>query len=734
MTRTTLLVSMFAGLSVIMGCMSLEERLASNDPTIKRNAEYELVANSRQTGSETDRIAAIKRVTNTELLMEIALTAQSEQKKKHGNVPSTIRDGMAAVTKITDQNALSELAVKAVAEEIKITAIERLTNQKCLIEVYEKSYDATSNSYDMTIRRHILPRLNGTSLAIIPYADDLIPYWKNISDQRILAKIYRDGYQTLDESAKQAIIDKLTDVKILEEMVLPPSSHDEYTADSNRRKQQSLNARIIEMGAKCATHKQKAESDEKRLSFGSAKHHREKAKDLWTKIKKLRAEYDTLERDRTGILYVGNNEEFSVSNHLSLVRKMSDEVIIKLLDNRKSSGSYLVNQAPDRLFLMKMLPEDRMVATALEDIKRHDVHKWNRGDMVALEVGMGVASTVKDRKPAVKIVVMVLAHIVQYHKKCTEPFSMMSWDESDKMKVKKILAELPLSESEIGTVMCIIPSAWRYLIDRVTAECAYNILLQGKVNSAEMEVALVKKLPQSKVDMKVFTSVKTDAGKKAVMTAMPEGVKNIARETEEKAFAAVLEKAKIAAKDTFELHGFYLGMDWDDMKVVLAHHFPELEIKEGRDGESRDADYVIHLSNPRAPFCYASAKDKKIYQFNFGKKMLRKWYSYDVQDFREWARAYSRENKIDMKYKQIEKEADVTEPMDWSISYRVWFHQESYQYKHNTKEYRLTYFGEEKDFTGHGGLGGSIIKAAAASQFRYVRGDPGSLRAVIEND
>ena len=64
----------------------------------------------------------------------------------------------------------------------------------------------------------------------------------------------------------------------------------------------------------------------------------------------------------------------------------------------------------------------------------------------------------------------------------------------------------------------------------------------------------------------------------------------------------------------------------------------------------------------------------------------------------------------------------------------VWFHQESYQYKHNTKEYRLTYFGEEKDFTFEGGIGGAIIKEMAAPRFRYVRGDPGSLRATIEHD
>ena len=113
--------------------------------------------------------------------------------------------------------------------------------------------------------------------------------------------------------------------------------------------------------------------------------------------------------------------------------------------------------------------------------------------------------------------------------------------------------------------------------------------------------------------------------------------------------------------------------------------------------------------------------------------MLKKWYKYDVQTYMEWAHAYERENKIDMKFKLVEKDTTVYEP-DMSRSYRVWFHQESYQYKHNTKEYRLTYFGEEKDFTFEGGIGGAIIKEMAAPRFRYVRGDPGSLRAVIERD
>ena len=54
--------------------------------------------------------------------------------------------------------------------------------------------------------------------------------------------------------------------------------------------------------------------------------------------------------------------------------------------------------------------------------------------------------------------------------------------------------------------------------------------------------------------------------------------------------------------------------------------------------------------------------------------------------------------------------------------------------KHNIKEYRLTYFGEEKDWTFEGGIAGKIIKAEAASAFRYIRADAGTLRAEIERD
>lgn len=88
----------------------------------------------------------------------------------------------------------------------------------------------------------------------------------------------------------------------------------------------------------------------------------------------------------------------------------------------------------------------------------------------------------------------------------------------------------------------------------MSADVAYNLLSGKKVKSATLESELLKKLPKDRLQMIV--------------------------EAKEKAFVAVCEKAKAAEKETFALDGFYLGMSFDDMKVVFSHHFPKLEIKE----------------------------------------------------------------------------------------------------------------------------------------------------------
>lgn len=415
--------------------------------------------------------------------------------------------------------------------------------------------------------------------------------------------------------------------------------------------------------------------------------------------------------------------------------KITDkERIFKMLEARDSHSleNYVTNLEV-REKLISKLNEDEAAKYVLQQVRNHSVYDWNKNKLLPLQDAIAVTKNIKNRVTLVRIVLAVASKIVSHEAECRSSMGM-SWGKEDEEKAISLIKGLPkLNDKEITVLLCAEGSAWMYFMDSVSSDVAYDVLTNGKKKSGYLEEELIKKLPKNRLDMKVYNAVKSADAKNAVVEAMPENLKKQVAEAAEKAFSDIFNKAKAASKETFELDGFYLGMSFDDVKVVLAHHFPDWKIKEAIDGEGKDADHVIYVPGQSSPFCYAGVGDKKVYQFNFGKKMLKKWYKYDVQTFMEWANAYERETKIDMKFKLIEKDTTVYEP-DMSRSYNVWFHQVSYQYKHNTKEYRLTYFGEEKDYTFHGGIGGAIIKGMAAKDFRYVRGDPGSLRAKIERD
>lgn len=360
-----------------------------------------------------------------------------------------------------------------------------------------------------------------------------------------------------------------------------------------------------------------------------------------------------------------------------------------------------------------------------------DLRAWDRAPR-PFEGVLQDASAIKDSACVVKIVSKVFEQVASFKR---ESGTWYTWTKKDTAKVEALRKQLPkLDDAALEGLICGDEAIWPYFIDLVSADVAYKVLSGGKATSDELEMVLFKRLPKDRMDAGLYRGVRSDVAKKAVYDALSPEVRKAISESKGKAFAAICEKAKAAEKETFALDGFYLGMSFDDMKVVFSHHFPKLEIKEGIDGEGKNADHVIYVPGQRAPFCYVSVSDKKVYMFNFGKKLLKKWYPYDVQTPGEWAHAYGRAHKIDMKFRLIEKDTTVYEPMDMSRYYCVWFHQESYQYRNNAKEYRLIYFGEEKDYTVQGGIGGAVIKELSAPDFRYVRGDYGSLRVKIERD
>lgn len=650
-------LALLAGGGLLAGCASLEERLASNDPIVRRNAEYELVSHARVYGNESDRIAAINRVKDPEVLQQVALQAEPETDR----APSTIPDGLAAVAKITDQKSLASLACTARAKEVRVAAGEKVADQKLVVEVYGRALDNE-------VKKSLLGRMSEADIQKLPYSENLIPYWRKIGDQRKLAMIYRDGYSALPKSERTELKNKIVDEKILMEMVDKPSRYD---------------------------------------------------------LDKESSEIDTRRRELKDKL----SEAMRMSNkRLCLLLGQQ----IKALENTKSKFLYVTNDFA-RMSLYGKLPTEKvekLVKESIQQIQTYQRDYWSNYNMAPMTNVIVAAHVVKKNpESVVAIIGMVLENFDSHCGYLKDQYS--SWGSGDERNAKQLLAKFPqLPDETIAELICS-SGWWSLFIDKASADIAYKILTAGKAKSANLELALIQKLPKDKIDMAVYNGVKSDDAKKAIQAVLPPELKKQIAEAAEKAYAAVVEKAKSAAKETFELGGFYLGMTFDDMKAVFTHHFPDWQIREEIDGSGKDADYVIYIPGQKAPFCYADVEDKKVYQFNFGKKVLKKWYKYDVQTFMEWAHAYERETKIDMKFKLVEKDAEVYSD---NRTYTVWFRQESYQYKHNTKEYRLTYFGEEKDYTVHGGMAGALIKEMAAPRFRYVRGDPGSLRAKIERD
>lgn len=397
---------------------------------------------------------------------------------------------------------------------------------------------------------------------------------------------------------------------------------------------------------------------------------------------------------------------------------------LKLHDKYKQRLMGMLNEIADEKLVMRVLPK-------IDDAKERDIlfSKLSETNIVAiatdygekLDVCVEAARYVKNQEDLLKAMGVILHMLANEErlKRC------------DENKIKATAAKFPKLSGEIlATLMSNEKCDWKYLLDQVSSAMAYQLITEGKIGCLSAEEAIAEKIDKESIDVKVYSKARSLATKKSLMARMSDVQKKAVRELDEKVYALVLGKAKIAAKDTFELDGFYLGMTYDDMKVVFAHHFPNFEIVEDKDN---DGDSMFRVSYQTRPFCYADAKTGKVYQFNFGKKILQKWYKYDTQTYMEWAGLYEKETKSKMVYKMLQKDTDVYDK--WAQrSYRVWLHQETYAHKSNAKGYVLTYFGEPKIESLHSGIAGYVLQNEAQRAFRYASADAGTLRVAYSAD
>lgn len=255
-------------------------------------------------------------------------------------------------------------------------------------------------------------------------------------------------------------------------------------------------------------------------------------------------------------------------------------------------------------------------------------------------------------------------------------------------------------------------------------------LLQSK-KIAENDIAdHVKALKKGEVTVSLYDVVQNRLLKQEIFAKLSDDDRKNLRANNVKKCEKLIQFSKEKGKDTFALGGFYLGMDIVDVDLLIGYYFPDWSTSEKLDPED-ESIRVVWVPQQSRPFCRAD-KDGKVCELNFGKSVLKKFFKYDVQNEKEWARAYSRQHGVDMKYVRLNKETTVNVPQaDFSFkSYKAWLSQITYQWKNNAKGYRLTYYAEPEIETAWG----DVIKQQASYQFRFISCDAGTLRASVDND
>ena len=186
MNAKHLMSGAIVGALALAGCMSLEERLASNDAQVRREAEYELVSQARKSGKVDECIAAAGRVSDPQLLLAIAQSSPNGYEK----------EGITAVGKISDEPSLLTISKTAKSEKVAEAALAKLTKQESLLDVAKGA------------------QLQAARLGA----------YMRLNDQGQLLQV---AMTSQDNKIKRAAIDKVTDQEKLLPMVFAPKASPE---------------------------------------------------------------------------------------------------------------------------------------------------------------------------------------------------------------------------------------------------------------------------------------------------------------------------------------------------------------------------------------------------------------------------------------------------------------------------------------------------------------------------
>lgn len=694
------------GNAVLTGCVSIEEQLNSQSPAIRQIGEQRLLTKARLSGQNGEVLNAINRIQTKSLLLEIAKNANDRN----------IDEGKLALTKLSDEKDFSTLVLLAQSPEIRHIALSKISQQEILFSICTQVTDTQT-------RKYVMDKLDPIMLSRLPYSMAMVPYWKKFTNQEMLAKIYRDGYASFSSEDLTAITEKIKDQTILSKMVVPMSYVELDNAKRNRENEIFTLSREIKTLQDAAERKTyEANRAKKNWDFRAEKHARLEVANLMSKIIPLKKKLNLIHNSPATGLYI-TNDMARVKLYSRITESKIFEEILKSTDKNNEP------MTKDQLqTIFRRIPEDVALKFTLRKLEEYDSYKWSNNKYWALEVASILTGVIKDSKTRIQIANAVIEKIesIKLEYKNHRNF-LVRWTDEHESMAMKYTNMLSLSEDEQIEIMKMGNITGTRIVEIIGVETARKILSFGLSFNKEVEEKLVEKIPVEKIDLSLYESVKPGVAKAMLYKKMPENLRNAAQTSQEKHFAVIAEKAKVASKNTFALDGFYLGMSLDDLKTVLAYHFPRLCFTENRDKYGKE--FVIVFSNENLPFCRATAKDRKVYCINFDKDILSNWYKYNAATHRTWAHAFGKENGMTMEYLEIANEATVLAGNDFK---NVYLRQETWKHKNATKNILITYFGKPNLFGGNGGLSGALIKGEAWRQLSREGAAPeGTLRVEI---
>ena len=794
MSKLMITAFVVAGIMALSGCMSLEERLASSDPCVKNEAEHELVQISRATGTESDRIAAINKIANRDFLYEIAMKATTNQwvaadasfdpsgydgyqtagntrvyykvtsygptyKRMNGKSLDTTKDGVAAferlsldITKTEDYKKLFELIRKAESPYVRLAVLKSVKDPKWSQTMAKELARAT---YDPAVQAEAFARIEPPEARFAAMAQCSVDAktrkeaFAKLTDQKIIDDVI---LKTTDKALLMCGISKVSDKAALASRVFAK----EFAGKNDVVDKDLILEWLKAIGTDLKGAREKLAENGVDLDMTLACLYRDRANELSDEDRRLLISGITNQEIVTRMISPPTQEELRkrdelkrLDNQISQDKKMllsytrardkegRDECLASIAESKKERDKLVKSIKPTlfvtndaaRAAIYAHADDKTLVDIAKKSIEEQKMDNWFNGRCAEFNAAFETAKHIKDSMTAADVCSDTLCKMEEWRNHAKNSFAY-SWGGAEEQNFKKILQDWggKLSDKAIVGLLASGKKGSAAAVVMLSSPAALSEAF-GKVDSAEARKGIASKMPASEITAEMCANEK-DQEVRGILLDRAEGktkdeYSQLMKVNGEKLIAA----AKSKSVETFELGGFYLGMAFDDVGKLVAYYYPEWKLLSKRDD---DGDYVLYVPNQNSPLCFAD-KNGTVYQFNFGKKMLKKWYGFDVQTPEEWARAFSKQHKIDMRYTRIEKTVNATYGFETIGS--AFFHQETWQYKYNSKGYRITYFGkrETANFSGDM-IRKGLVDDAVRAQTRYMSADEGTLRAAKEED